>query len=693
MTTVPTTLAHGRYQVGALIGHGGMAEVHVGTDTRLSRQVAIKIMRANLANDPIFLGRFRREAHAVAQLNNPNIVSIYDSDEEPIIAPDGQQENVPYLVMEYVKGQTLREIIKENGALSPRDAGQIIIGVLNALEYSHRMGIIHRDIKPGNIMISDQGVVKVMDFGIARAMSDAATSMTRSQGVVGTAQYLSPEQARGESVDMRSDLYSAGCVLYEMLTGKPPFTGESPVAIAYQHVSEVAVPPSTVVPGLPKIWDSVVAKAMAKDRQNRYATATEFKNDVLAILKGGPVSAASYNPVSDLSTTNSDATQVISSMNGSEPPAPGSPQLAGSSLPWPNSGTNAVAVAEERAEAEVTRKKRIILWSVLGSLLFICVAVGIWIAINSSLSSGTTIVPTLNSDISQADAKSRIESAGFIYNQATISSDVPTGMFVKQNPSGGTRARRGSVVTVWFSTGPTSAKVPNVTNMTQKAAQEDLKNAGFTIASINIENSPTVAKDHVTRTDPAAGTSQAKGTAITIFVSSGQMSVPDVVGKQQAEAQQILSSAGFSITIQSSPSTTVEKGAVISTNPAANAVVAQKSMITITVSDGAQTVQIPQLKSGTTVIAESQLLQALGVTITTVPSEAQANWIVLSITNTNGQSVAGQTVNKGSSVVIHAQPPQSGGSGGPSQSPPNGPGPNNSGNNGSSSSGSNTTGF
>lgn len=692
MTTVPTTLAHGRYQVGALIGHGGMAEVHVGTDTRLSRQVAIKIMRANLANDPIFLGRFRREAHAVAQLNNPNIVSIYDSDEEPIIAPDGQQENVPYLVMEYVKGQTLREIIKENGALSPRDAGQIIVGVLNALEYSHRMGIIHRDIKPGNIMISDQGVVKVMDFGIARAMSDAATSMTRSQGVVGTAQYLSPEQARGESVDMRSDLYSAGCVLYEMLTGKPPFTGESPVAIAYQHVSEVAVPPSTVVPGLPKIWDSVVAKAMAKDRQNRYATATEFKNDVLAILKGGPVSAASYNPVSDLSNTNTDATQVISSMNGSEPPEPGSPQLAGSSLPWPNSSSNAVAIAEERAEAEATRKKRIILWSILGSILFICAAVGIWIAINSSLSSGTTVVPTLNSDISQADAKSRIESAGFIYNQATISSDVPTGMFVKQNPSGGTRARRGSVVTVWFSTGPTSAKVPNVANMTQKAAQEDLKNAGFTIASINIENSPTVAKDHVTRTDPAAGTSQAKGTAITIFVSSGQMAVPDVVGKPQSEAQQTLSSAGFSITIQTSPSTTVEKGTVISTNPAANAVVAQKSMVTITVSDGAQTIQIPQLKSGTTVIAESQLLQALGVTITTVPPEAQANWIVLSITNTNGQSVSGQTVNKGSSVVIHAQPPQSSGSGGPSQSPPNGPGPNNAGGN-SSPGGGGSTGF
>ena len=270
---MPDSLAQGRYQLGQSIGHGGMAEVYVALDTRLGRTVAVKVMRADFANDQIFLSRFRREAHAVAQMNNPNIVSIYDSGEEDIPTANGGTERVPYLVMEYVKGQTLRDIIKVNGALSQRDAEQVMLGVLNALEYSHRMGVIHRDIKPGNIMISEQGVVKVMDFGIARALDDSAATMTKSQGVVGTAQYLSPEQARGETVDMRSDLYSAGCVLYEMLTGRPPFTGDSAVAIAYQHVSEVATPPSAVVPGLPKMWDSICAKAMAKDRQNRYATA------------------------------------------------------------------------------------------------------------------------------------------------------------------------------------------------------------------------------------------------------------------------------------------------------------------------------------------------------------------------------------------------------------------------------------
>ena len=220
---MPTSLAGGRYQLGQLVGRGGMAEVHVALDTRLGRTVAVKIMRADFANDKIFLERFRREAHSVAQMNNPNIVNIYDSGEEVVATETGQTEHLPYLVMEYVKGQTLRDILKVNGALSQRDAEQVMMGVLNALEYSHRMGIIHRDIKPGNIMISEQGVVKVMDFGIARALDDSAATMTQSQGVVGTAQYLSPEQARGESVDMRSDLYSAGCVLYEMLTGRPPF--------------------------------------------------------------------------------------------------------------------------------------------------------------------------------------------------------------------------------------------------------------------------------------------------------------------------------------------------------------------------------------------------------------------------------------------------------------------------------------
>ena len=239
---MPTALAGGRYQLGQLIGRGGMAEVHVALDTRLGRTVAVKIMRADLANDDIFLARFRREAHAVAQMNNPNIVNIYDSGEELVSSESGDAERLPYIVMEYVKGQTLRDIIKVNGALSQRDCEQVMLGVLNALDYSHRMGIIHRDIKPGNIMISEQGVVKVMDFGIARALDDSAATMTQSQGVVGTAQYISPEQAQGQHATPQSDIYSLGIVAYEGLCGHRPFTGATPVDIAAAHVNN-PVPP------------------------------------------------------------------------------------------------------------------------------------------------------------------------------------------------------------------------------------------------------------------------------------------------------------------------------------------------------------------------------------------------------------------------------------------------------------------
>jgi len=392
-TSMPTALAGGRYQLGQLIGRGGMAEVHVALDTRLGRTVAVKIMRADLANDDIFLARFRREAHAVAQMNNPNIVNIYDSGEELVSSESGDTERLPYIVMEYVKGQTLRDIIKVNGALSQRDCEQVLLGVLNALDYSHRMGIIHRDIKPGNIMISEQGVVKVMDFGIARALDDSAATMTQSQGVVGTAQYLSPEQARGETVDMRSDLYSAGCVLYEMLTGRPPFTGDSAVAIAYQHVSEVATPPSAVVPGLPKMWDSICAKAMAKDRQNRYATASEFKTDILTYMNGGVPVAAAFNPLTDLSNMKArkeaERDLPTTPVEPQQQPTQAFNPVTGQfeQIP-PANGANSAALqsrAQQRAAAAKAKKrKKIIIGSVIAVLAVALVGAGVVFAMSGA---------------------------------------------------------------------------------------------------------------------------------------------------------------------------------------------------------------------------------------------------------------------------------------------------------------------
>src|SRR4051794_35947199 len=258
-------LLGGRYELDGVIGRGGMAEVYRARDLRLDRIVAVKTLRSDLARDPTSQARFRREAQSAASLNHPSVIAVYDTGEDNL-----GDTPVPYIVMEYVDGQTLRDLLREHGRLRPEPAAEIVDGILRALDYSHRGGIIHRDIKPANVMLTRDREVKVMDFGIARAMADSAATMTQTAQVIGTAQYLSPEQARGERVDARSDVYSTGCVLYELLTGRPPFQGDSPVAIAYQHVREEPIPPSQLDPEIPAWADAIVLKAMAKDAGDRY---------------------------------------------------------------------------------------------------------------------------------------------------------------------------------------------------------------------------------------------------------------------------------------------------------------------------------------------------------------------------------------------------------------------------------------
>ncbi|MBK8758497.1 MAG: serine/threonine protein kinase [Actinomycetales bacterium] len=282
----------GRYELGDVIGRGGMADVHSGYDTRLSRPVAIKLLRPDLARDGNFLVRFRREAQAAAQLNHPSIVAIFDSGDDEGLDPHGNPIRVPYIVMEIVRGRTLRERLNELGHLAPRDAARVTEGVLAALAYSHSMGIVHRDIKPGNVMLSPTGEVKVMDFGIARAIADTAATMTQTSAVIGTAQYLSPEQAQGMPVDARSDLYSTGCMLFELLTGRTPFVADTAVALAYQHVGQAPVAPSSVQPDIPPAYDAITLHAMVKDRDGRYQDATEFRTDLARARSGQQVSAA-----------------------------------------------------------------------------------------------------------------------------------------------------------------------------------------------------------------------------------------------------------------------------------------------------------------------------------------------------------------------------------------------------------------
>jgi serine/threonine-protein kinase len=276
-----------RYELGEVLGRGGMAEVRRGRDLRLGRIVAIKTLRVDHAADATFQARFRREAQSAASLNHRNIVAVYDTGEDFI---DGHR--IPYIVMEYVEGRTLRELLREQARFTPERTIEVTASVLDALEYSHRSGIVHRDIKPGNVMITTGGDVKVMDFGIARSLAETGAALTQTAAVVGTAQYISPEQARGESADARSDLYATGCVMYELLTGRPPFVGESLVSVAVSHVREMVTPPSALDPSIPRDLDAIVLKALAKDRLDRYQSAYEMRGDLERCAAGLPVAAA-----------------------------------------------------------------------------------------------------------------------------------------------------------------------------------------------------------------------------------------------------------------------------------------------------------------------------------------------------------------------------------------------------------------
>ena len=664
----PSSLADGRYRLGRLIGRGGMAEVREALDTRLGRTVAVKIMRSDLANDDIFLSRFRREAHSVAQMNNPNIVNIYDSGEETVVDENGQSERLPYLVMEYVKGQTLRDIIKANGPLSQRDAEQVMLGVLNALEYSHRMGIIHRDIKPGNIMISEQGVVKVMDFGIARALDDSVATMTQSQGVVGTAQYLSPEQARGETVDMRSDLYSAGCVLYEMLTGTPPFTGDSAVAIAYQHVSEVATPPSSVVPGLPRMWDQICAKAMAKDRQNRYATAAEFKNDVLAFMNGGVPVAAAFNPLTDLANMKArkqaeqDAATVA--MGSAETTAtqafnPVTGQFE--SIQPMQSATGAdlkTRTAQRELAAKRRRRRHITIGSVIAAIALILAVAGGLYYLHATGTPQKVTVPTFNSLTNEERAREQLAAVGLnIQVEQDTDSTEPKGTFTKQDPKGGAQVDEGSTVKVWFSVGPQSIDIPDVNGETQDAARQTLVQAGFKVAtSTKTEDSDDVEKDHVTRTDPASGTAADKGSTILLYLSSGMTKVPTgLVDQPQDQVLTALAQRQFNTRVLQEYSDSVPKNSVTRVDPAEGTSIEQRATITVYVSQGKEQATVPliDLSSGDTTYADVKTaLEAAGFKVTTSDgSQPDDDDIVTAMDPTGGTEV-----DKGSTIKLTVQP-------------------------------------
>ena len=478
-----------------------------------------------------------------------------------------------------------------------------------------------------------------------------------SQGVVGTAQYLSPEQARGESVDMRSDLYSAGCVLYEMLTGRPPFTGDSAVAIAYQHVSEVATPPSTIVPGLPKMWDSICAKAMAKDRQNRYATASEFKNDLLTFMNGGVPMAAAFNPLTDLTNMKARKQAEMDAATVPMAPATDAPTQAFNpvtgqfeAVPNPNGGVETKTRAEQRAKAAQERKKKqIIIASVVGSIVVLLAVIGIFFALNGHQNTADLVsVPdfTDTSNISQARVEEQLKTLGLKLDaRDDATSSQPKGTITKQNPKGGKKVAKGSTVSIWFSTGPQAVSVPDVSGKTQEEAKGILEAAGFKIGNVMTVDSASIEKDKVVNTNPAANSKQTKGTIITLYISSGMTKIPDgLVGQAKDSVIAQLKQAGLTqITIESEYSDSVQSGAVTRIDPGSGSTVEMGTAVTIWVSTGKQQVSVPFVTNSTLAEAKS-ILEAAGFQVSVNGPQDDDATVVSMSPNGGSQADSGSTI-------------------------------------------------
>ena len=551
----------GRYRVGALIGRGGMADVHVGTDTRLGRQVAVKLLKPQLATDPAFRMRFRQEAQSAARMAHPTIVRVFDAGEETVTDASGHEVQLPFIVMEYVEGRLLKDIIHE-GPLDPAAAVRVIDGVLTALEYSHRAGVVHRDIKPGNIMITTTGQVKVMDFGIARAVSDSATTVAQTTAILGTASYFSPEQAKGETVDARTDLYSTGVVLFEMLTGRPPFRGDTPVAVAYQHVSERPVKPSVINPKVSPALDAVVLHALAKDRDVRYQTAAEFRADVDTASSGRV-------PVHE----KPDETALLFG------------------APTGSLSTSELALRQLTEDDTMSRTQRrppaIWIWSGIIGVVVIVVAVMYW-AFNlqpaDDLPSNAREVPTLTG-LTWEEAADKLQSLTLPATKLEETSDtVPAGQVVRSDPAAGEIVDTGTPVNVYVSTGRAAVEVPEVKNKLIDQAKADLQAAGLTPGSETRQNSPTAAAGTVLSTSPAGGEFVEAGTTVNFTISSGNVTLPDLIGQSLAAATSYLTADNLQLvaTPVPDPSCKSEPGSPITKQSLAPGDVPQRSEVELT---------------------------------------------------------------------------------------------------------------
>ena len=607
-----------RYEVGDLLGRGGMAEVHLGRDARLGRTVAIKLLRTDLARDPTFQARFRREAQSAAALNHPAIVAVYDTGEETVAEAGGGIVSLPYIVMEHVEGRTLRDILSEGRPFDINVAMDVTIGVLTALEYSHRIGIVHRDIKPANVMLTPNGEVKVMDFGIARALADASSTMTQTQAVIGTAQYLSPEQARGEAVDTRSDLYSTGCLLFELLTGRPPFVADSPVAIAYQHVREHPQPPSRIRPGIPESVDRIVLHALGKERDERYQSAAQFRADLEAARGGRHVSAPAptangagattqFIPASD--ATGTRAMAPVAGVGGSGSLLGG--DTAEGRSPFDDGYGEGYGDYRRRGDRQPGRRSTGPIILILGAIaLLALVAFVVAKLVGGNDGGGEATTATLPSVVGQAEAvaEQNLINAGFkVTKTPAESTEDQKGKVVQQSPEGGTTQTKGITVTLTIGAGPGTIAVPDVSGKSAEEAEQILREAGFTVASKEEQNTDVDPGD-VIRTEPAADTQLAKGDKVTLIVSGDTAFVESFVGEDQDSATARLRELGFKVTTKLVASSE-PAGTVVAQSP--KGVEAKRgSTVTLSVSTGIAPTTPPPTSSPTPTVSASPSVSA-----------------------------------------------------------------------------------
>jgi serine/threonine-protein kinase len=571
----------GRYELGQLIGRGGMAEVYSGVDTRLGRTIAIKLLKADLAADSSFEARFRQEAQASARMAHPTIVRVYDAGDEVTVDGNGVERHLPYIVMELVRGEVLRDILRQR-KLTQQEAIAYATGVLTALEFSHAAGVIHRDIKPANVMITEANAIKVMDFGIARAVSDSSATLAQTNGIVGTAQYFSPEQARGETVDHRTDLYSTGVLLYEMLTGCPPFTGDTAVSVAYQHVSETAPSPSFVNPSISLAIDSVVMKSLSKERSERFQSASEFRSALAAAVLGQSVSSwsdeqqpatAPMEPINEtvlppvlptgdpfeelLTAANEEATSGITVPENY--PADETVEFDAaeenefSQLGFAVGPTQKIAKAKSSGEAPSAG----LIWGFGSGLSVLVIGLLVWI-----LSSGGSMLNfggnannkiTVENVVGKAYGEAYKTLTGqnlLVDKQLQLSDTVENGLVISTDPAAGQEVGAKTTVTVLVSAGQEEVLVPDVTGMTESNALTTLSSMGLVLGTITQSDSANVAKNLVISSDPLPNTSVKAKSVVNLVISTGSVTVPNVVNLELSDASAKLAAPNVGYVVQ-----------------------------------------------------------------------------------------------------------------------------------------------